>query len=92
MAIDRERLAAYDRVCGFSLSDELPPTYPHMLAFPLQLALMTDPSFPFPAIGLVHIYNRIVQHRPVQAGERAVAAGLGGAARAASARSAVLAA
>jgi len=70
VAIDRDRLAAYDRVCGFSLSDELPPTYPHMLAFPLQLALMTDSSFPFPAIGLVHIVNRIVQHRPVQAGER----------------------
>ena len=23
---DRERLAAYDRVCGFPLSDTLPPT------------------------------------------------------------------
>jgi acyl dehydratase len=31
---------------------------------------MTDSSFPFPAIGLVHIVNRIVQHRPVRAGER----------------------
>jgi acyl dehydratase len=70
VAIDRDRLAAYDRVCGFSFSDELPATYPHMLAFPLQLALMTDSSFPFPAIGLVHIVNRIVQHRPVRAGER----------------------
>ncbi len=70
VSIDRDRLAAYDRVCGFSLSDRLPATYPHMLAFPLQLALMTDPSFPFPAIGLVHILNRIVQHRPLQAGER----------------------
>jgi acyl dehydratase len=70
VAIARDRLAAYDRICGFSLSDELPATYPHMLAFPLQLALMTDPSFPFAAIGLVHIYNRIVQLRPLQAGER----------------------
>jgi acyl dehydratase len=68
--IDRERLAAYDRVCGFDLRDELPPTYPHMLAFPLHLALMTDGSFPFPAIGLVHIVNRIVQHRPVRATEK----------------------
>src|SRR5437660_76632 len=64
--VDRDRLAEYDRVCGFRLSDSLPPTYPHMLAFPLQLSLMTDGSFPFPAIGLVHIYNRIVQHRPVR--------------------------
>ncbi|HWD66301.1 MAG TPA: MaoC/PaaZ C-terminal domain-containing protein [Solirubrobacteraceae bacterium] len=68
--VERSRLAAYDRVCGFGLRDTLPATYPHMLAFPLHLALMTDPSFPFPAIGLVHIFNRITQHRPLRAGER----------------------
>lgn len=68
-SVDRSRLAAYDRVCGFSLSETLPPTYPHMLAFPLHLALMTDPRFPFPAIGLVHIYNRITVHRPLRAVE-----------------------
>jgi acyl dehydratase len=66
---DRDRLAAYDRVCGFTLRETLPVTYPHMLAFPLHLSLMTDPSFPVPAIGLVHIYNRITQHRPIAAGE-----------------------
>jgi acyl dehydratase len=68
-AVDRERLAAYNRVCGFDLSETLPATYPHMLAFPLHLALMTDPSFPFPAIGLVHIYNKIDVHRPINASE-----------------------
>jgi acyl dehydratase len=70
VAVDRDRLAAYDRVCGFGLRRTLPPTYPHMLAFPMHLALMTDPSFPFPAIGLVHIYNRITQHRPIGVDER----------------------
>jgi acyl dehydratase len=70
VAVDRERLAAYDRVCGFSLGDELPPTYPHMLAFPLHLALMTDGRFPFAAIGLVHISNTITQRRPITATER----------------------
>ncbi len=70
VAIDRDRLAAYDRVCAFALGDTLPATYPHMLAFPLHLALMTDGRFPYPAIGLVHIANRIVQHRPIDAGEQ----------------------
>jgi acyl dehydratase len=69
-AVDRDRLAAYDRVCRFPLRDRLPATYPHMLAFPLQLALMTDSSFPFPALGLVHVANRIVQLRPIDASER----------------------
>jgi hypothetical protein len=67
--VDRERLAAYDRVCGFPLRDQLPSTYPHILAFPLHLKLMTDPSFPFPALGLVHVANRIVQHRRLLASE-----------------------
>ncbi len=70
VTIDRDRLAAYDRVCSFGLSDTVPATYPHVLVFDLHLALMTDGSFPFPAIGLVHIGNRIVQHRPIDARER----------------------
>jgi acyl dehydratase len=67
--VNRDRLAAYCRVCGFQLSDTLPATYPHVIAFPLHLGLMTDASFPFPAIGLVHIANQITQHRPISADE-----------------------
>ncbi len=67
--VDRERLAAYAHVCGFSLRDTLPATFPHVLAFPLHLALMTDSRFPFGAIGLVHLSNRIVQHRPIDSAE-----------------------
>ncbi len=70
VSVDRDRLASYARVCGFSLRDSLPATFPHILAFPLQLSLMTDSSFPFPAIGLVHIYNRITQRRPISATEQ----------------------
>jgi hypothetical protein len=69
VAIDRDRLARYVRVCGFDLSDALPATYPHVLAFGLQLAVLTDPSFPPPAIGLVHTANRIEQRRPIDAAE-----------------------
>jgi hypothetical protein len=60
-----ERVAAYNRVCGFDLRDHLPPTYPHVLAFPLQMAVMADGSFPFGAVGLVHVENQIVQHRRI---------------------------
>ncbi len=62
---DAGKVAAYARVCGFSLRDELPPTYPHVLAFPLHMAVMADGGFPFGAVGLVHVENRIVQHRPL---------------------------
>ncbi len=66
----RERLADYTRVCGFPLREHLPGTYPHVLAFPLHLALMADRRFPCAAVGLVHVANRITQHRPIQRDER----------------------
>jgi acyl dehydratase len=68
--IRREHLAAYDRVCTFEISDAVPATYPHLLAFPLSMQLMTEGSFPFPVVGLVHIRNRIELLRPMGAGER----------------------
>ena len=67
--VDRGHLAAYDRVCGFRLSDELPVTYPQVLSFPLAMQLMTDREFPFPLLGLVHVANRIEQRRPLGSDE-----------------------
>jgi hypothetical protein len=70
VCVDRDHLAAYTRVCGFRLSDRLPPTYPHVLAFSLQLQLMTDPAFPFALAGMVHIRNVITAHRAISADVR----------------------
>jgi hypothetical protein len=70
VAVDRAHLTEYDRVCGFRLSDALPATYLHVLAFPLAVRLMTRPDFPLPLVGLVHLTNRIEVHRPVTADER----------------------
>ena len=66
---DPADVAAYAKVCGFALRDSLPVTYPHVLAFPLQMAVMADGGFPFGAVGLVHVENRIEQHRRVGIGE-----------------------
>jgi acyl dehydratase len=68
--IDPERVARYERVCAFTARGQVPATYVHVLAFPLHLALMADGSFPFPAIGLVHVANQITQHRPIGHAER----------------------
>ncbi len=70
VAVDRARLASYRRVCGFPAEGPLPPTYPHVLAFPAALALMTRRDFPLPALGLVHVANRITVRRAIGAGER----------------------
>ena len=59
--LDREHVARYDRVCGFRLRDTLPPTYLHVVAFPSALSIMTDRSFPFGVLGLVHVEN-VIEH------------------------------
>jgi acyl dehydratase len=69
VALDAGHVAGYARVCGFSLRDALPPTYLHILAFPLAMRLMTDGAFPFGVLGLVHVENRIEHVRPVSVGE-----------------------
>jgi acyl dehydratase len=67
--IDRSQLAAYNRVCGFALSDTLPATDPHVLAFPLAIELMAARDFPFGVLGLVHVRNAIEHLRPLRANE-----------------------
>jgi acyl dehydratase len=69
VSVDRAAVAAYARVCGFPLADALPATFPHVLAFPLQVALMTDRSFPLALPGLVHVRNVIEVERPIGTGE-----------------------
>lgn len=69
VTVDPAHVAAYAAVCGFPRKDTLPVTYPHILAFGLHLAIMTDRSFPFPAVGTVHIENSLTQHRPIAMGE-----------------------
>jgi acyl dehydratase len=67
--VDPADVAGYARVCGFPLADTLPVTYPHVLTFPLQVALMTDRSFPLALPGLVHVRNTIEVDRPTGTGE-----------------------
>ena len=67
--VDRDHVNAYDRVCGFTLRDTLPATYPHVIAFPMAMKIMTRGDFPFAVIGLVHVRNRIEQVAPIRADE-----------------------
>ncbi|WP_104524419.1 MaoC family dehydratase [Blastococcus atacamensis] len=69
VTVEPGSLADYARVCRFPLSDTLPATYPHMLTFPLQMALMSDRAFPLALPGLVHVRNRIDAVRPIGSGE-----------------------
>jgi acyl dehydratase len=62
---DLDHLGAYCRLTGHRLANSLPGLYPHLAAFALQLAVLTDKRFPFPPLGLVHVDNRVTQVRPI---------------------------
>ena len=74
VATDPDHLAAYREVCGFAREDVLPPTYPHIVAFPLAVRIMAERAFPFPLLGLVHIGNEIVQQPAGRRGRAALRA------------------
>lgn len=64
-----ENLARYRKVCGFPRSDTLPLTYPHVLAFPMHMAVLTHKQFPLKLLGLIHVRNEIKQYRAIRSDE-----------------------
>lgn len=48
---------------------ESPLLLPHFLAFPLHMQGMTDGSFPYPAMGTVHLDNLVERHKVVSSAE-----------------------
>jgi acyl dehydratase len=65
VSVNPKEVATYRKVCGFAESPVLPATYPHILAFGLQMQLLTDKAFPFPLLGLIHLSNRTRILRPL---------------------------
>jgi acyl dehydratase len=67
--VDLDELVAYSHVCRFPVDGLLPATYPHLVAFPLQMTVMSGDRFPLPLMGAVHVENRIEVRRPVGTAE-----------------------
>lgn len=66
--VRRTHLARYREVCGFADDGFLPVTYPHVLAMPLHVALLTHPRFVVRLMGLIHVANEIHLVRALPAG------------------------
>jgi acyl dehydratase len=69
LTADPARLKSYQALCGFADSNKLPITFPHIMASPLHMAVLTQEAFPLRLLGLVHVRNLITQHRPLDAHE-----------------------
>lgn len=62
---NRHHVERYREICGFRDDGCLPLTYPHVLAMPLQFAILTHPRFVVRLMGLIHVANDIRQVRPL---------------------------
>lgn len=70
VGLEAEAVGACARLCGFAPEQGVPITAPHILAFPLQMRLMLGADFPYPAMGLVHLHNRIRQQARLNIDDR----------------------
>ena len=70
LEVRAEELAKYRKVCGFQHGPHLPVTYPHVLAFPMHMAVLTHKRFPLKLLGLIHLRNDITQYRAIETAEK----------------------
>lgn len=69
VTLDAEHIKRYSDVCGFTAAHGVPISYPQMLTFPLVMEFFRSASCPWPAMGTVHLANRIAQHQSLQFGD-----------------------
>ncbi len=61
----KSKIDYFTDLVGFKKDSTLVPSlYIHLLGFNLQSFLILHKDFPFPAMGMVHISNKVIQHRP----------------------------
>lgn len=58
-------LARFNALSGLPESEVLPLLYPHTIAFPLHMAILTQPAFPVPIWTVLQVRNRIQQRAPL---------------------------
>lgn len=66
--VDPQAVARFNTVTQLPVNNRVTAPYLHTLGFNAGLELMTEPDFPLPALGMVHVYNRFTQHAPVPMG------------------------
>ena len=67
--LDAANIATYAKVCGYRPEHGVPLLYPQMLTFPLAMAYFASQYCPWPAMGTVHLANRVQQHAPLHVGD-----------------------
>jgi len=63
--VDAKALAQYQSTLAIQASDALPVMYPHVLANGIHMHMLAHKAFPFRAMGVLHLKNRVRQFCPI---------------------------
>ena len=66
---DTDNLNRYREACNLRDDGMIPILYPHVLASPLYMNILTHQKFPIPLLGSLHLRNHIIHHRPIRENE-----------------------
>ncbi|GAA1050554.1 MaoC/PaaZ C-terminal domain-containing protein [Arthrobacter russicus] len=66
---DSVKLGEFNRLMHGAGRDSVPAGFVHIMSFPISVALMGSTGFPVPLLGLVHLDNKVQQHRRIDPGE-----------------------
>lgn len=69
VTLDAQHIARYAALCGFKPEQGVPLIYPQLLTFPLMTAYVCSEACPWPAMGTVHLANRIEQFKALHPGD-----------------------
>jgi len=67
--IDKSNLMLYRKLTGYDDDGKVPVFYPHALAAPLYMFMLSQKDFPLSLIGALHLKNRIISYRPIYESE-----------------------
>lgn len=61
----RQELDDFFRLSGLPAGETLSILYPHTVSFPMLMAVLSHPVFPFPIWNVLQVRNRLIQHEPI---------------------------
>lgn len=65
VAVDRDNLMLYRHLTGYENDGVLPILYPHAIAAPIYMFMLSQREFPLNLLGALHVKNRIISYRPI---------------------------
>lgn len=69
VVIQERTVRRYAKLCGSPPEQGVPILLPHIEAFPLAMIMFASKLFPYRAIGMIHLANKVTLHQRIEIGD-----------------------